>query len=183
LTLGPIGSPNHKQPITRTIIIPFLLALAMMTGGCGSGDDNNLADVQLVGVDFELNSIMLTNGGAEDLLTNGLWIYQDGEAFELSFFTIKPRTTIFFSVRDLDGIDPSGGEIALFSSDSFEDEEAVLDYVAWGTSGHHLVDTGVVSGVWSEIGPVEVPGGTVALIRFDPQFFGPDGWEPFTGDE
>jgi hypothetical protein len=164
-------------------MVPLLLALFLMVGACGSGDDENLADVQLVGVDFELNSIMLTNGGGEDILTDGLWVYQDGEAFEFNIFTIQPRATILFSVRDLDGVDRSGGEIALFSSDAFDDEEAVLDYVAWGTSGHHLVDTGVVGGAWSEVGAVEVPGGTAALIRFDLQFFGPEGWEPFTGDE
>jgi hypothetical protein len=164
-------------------MIPFLLALSLMVGACGSEDDEPLADVQLVGVDFELNSIMLTNGGGDDVLTDGLWVYQDGEAYELGLFTIEPRATILFNVRDLGRVDPSGGEIALFSSDSFDNDDAVLDYVAWGSTGHRLVDTGVVAGAWSEIGPVEVPGGTEALIRFDPQFVGPDGWETFTEDE
>jgi hypothetical protein len=98
-------------------------------------------------------------------------------------FTIEPRATILFNVRELDRLETSGGEIALFSSDSFDDEEAVLDYVAWGSSGHRLIENQVIAGTWSELGPVEVPSDATALIRFDSQFFGPDGWEPFTGDE
>lgn len=167
----------------RTILLPILLAVALLAGACGSEDGESLDSLQLIGVDFELNSIVLTNGGGGSLLTEDVWIYQNGEAFELGLFTIEPRATILFSVRELDGVDTSGGEIALFSSNSFEDEEAVLDYVAWGTSGHRLIDDEVVAGTWSELGPVEVPSGATALVRLDPQFVGPDGWEPYTGEE
>lgn len=180
---GSIGGLDNKKPITRTILVPFVLVIALIAGACGSADGESLDSLQLVGVDFELNSIILTNGGGKDLRTENVWIYQDGEAFMLNIFTIEPRATILFSVRDLDGVDPSGGEIALFSSDSFNDEDALLDYVAWGSSRHHLIDTGVVAGTWSEIGPIALPAGTVALIRSDPQFVGPDGWDPYTGDE
>ncbi|CAN5796072.1 hypothetical protein BH23ACT4_BH23ACT4_00520 [soil metagenome] len=151
--------------------------------GCGSADGESLDSLQLVGVDFELDSIILSNGGGDNLLTDDVWVYQDGNAFELGLFTIEPRATILFRVREFDGVDPSGGEIALFSSDSFADQDAVLDYVAWGSSGHGLIEDGVIAGTWSEIGPIEVPSDATALIRFDSQFFGPDGWEPYTDDE
>lgn len=180
---GSVGSLDHKAPILRNILLPVLVAVALLAGACGSGDGESLDSLQLVGVDFELNSIVLTNGGGDDLLTESVWVYQDGDAFELGLFTIEPRATILFSVRELDGVDTSGGEIALFSSDSFDDGEAVLDYVAWGASGHSLIEEEVIAGTWSELGPVEVPSHATALIRFDSQFFGPDGWEPYTGDE
>jgi hypothetical protein len=160
-----------------------MVAISLMAGACGSGEGESLDSLQLVGVDFELNSIMLTNGGANDLLTEDVWVYHDGDAYELGLFTIEPRATILFNVRELDRLETSGGEIALFSSDSFDDEEAVLDYVAWGSSGHRLIENQVIGGTWSELGSVEVPSDATALIRFDSQFFGPDGWEPFTGDE
>lgn len=179
---GSVGGLN-KVPAMRTLLLPIVVAISLMAGACGSGEGESLDSLQLVGVDFELNSIMLTNGGANDLLTEGVWVYQDGDAYELGLFTIEPRATILFNVRELDGLETSGGEIALFSSDSFDDEKAVLDYVAWGSSGHRLIEDQVIAGTWSELGPVEVPSDATALIRFDSQFFGPDGWEPYTGDE
>lgn len=180
---GSIGSLDDNKPIMRKILVPFVLVIALLAGACGSAEGESLDSLQLVGVDFELNSIILTNAGGTELRTEDVWIYQDGDAFMLNIFTIDPRATILFSVRDLDGVDPSGGEIALFSSDSFSDEDALLDYVAWGSSRHHLIDTGVIAGTWSELGPVEVTPETTALIRSDPQFVGADGWEPYTGDE
>jgi hypothetical protein len=179
---GSVGGLN-KVPAMRTLLLPVVVAISLMAGACGSGEGESLDSLQLVGVDFELNSIMLTNGGANDLLTEDVWVYQDGDAYELGLFTIEPRATILFNVRELDGLETSSGEIALFSSDSFDDEEAVLDYVAWGSSGHRLIENQVIAGTWSELGPVEIPSDATALIRFDSQFFGPDGWEPFTGDE
>ncbi len=180
---GFIGGPNHKVPIVRNILLPVVVAISLIAGACGSGDGESLDSLQLVGVDFELNSIILTNGGGSDLLTEDVWVYQDGDAYELGLFTIEPRATILFNVRELNGVDPEGGEIALFSSDSFDDADAVLDYVAWGSSGHRLIEEEVIAGTWSELGPVDVPSNATAIIRFDSQFFGPDGWEPFTGDE
>lgn len=180
---GSFGSLNHKVPIMRNLLLPVVVALSLIAGACGSGDGESLDSLQLVGVDFELNSIILTNGGGNDLLTEDVWVYQDGDAYELGLFTIEPRATILFNVRELDGVDAAGGEIALFSSDSFDDEEAVLDYVAWGSNRHRLIEEEVIAGTWSELGPVEVPSDATALIRFDSQFFGPDGWEPYTGDE
>lgn len=180
---GSIGSLENKAPIMRNILLPVLVAIALLAGACGSGDGESLDSLQLVGVDFELNSIILTNGGGNDLRTEDVWVFQDGEAFELGIFTIEPRATILFSVRDLDGVDTAGGEIALFSSDAFDDDEALLDYVAWGSSGHSLIEDEVIAGTWSELGPVEVPSQATALLRFDSQSFGPDGWEPYTGDE
>jgi len=179
---GSVGGLN-KVPAMRTLLLPVVVAISLIAGACGSGEGESLDSLQLVGVDFELNSIMLTNGGANDLLTEDVWVYQDGDAYELGLFTIEPRATILFNVRELDALETSGGEIALFSSDSFDDEEAVLDYVAWGSSGHRLIEDQVIAGTWSELGPVEVPSDATALIRFDSQFFGPDGWEPYTGDE
>jgi hypothetical protein len=179
---GSVGGLN-KVPAMRTLFLPVVVAISLRAGACGSGEGESLDSLQLVGVDFELNSIMLTNGGANDLLTEDVWVFQDGDAYELGLFTIEPRATILFNVRELGRLETSGGEIALFSSDSFDDKEAVLDYVAWGSSGHRLIENQVIAGTWSELGPVEVPSDATALIRFDSQFFGPDGWEPFTGDE
>lgn len=152
----------------------MLLALS----SCGTGDEEQaVSDLQLVGVDFELNSIILTNGGTDDLTTRDIWIYQDGEAFMLDIFRIEPRDVILFSVRELGLLDPSGGEIAVYEGSDFDDETTMLDYVAWGSGGHDRLETASEGGEWPQEGTVDVEVGTIVLLRPDPLFNGPDAWE------
>lgn len=157
----------------------LVVALSTLIAACGGGDDRGaLTDLQLVGVDFELNSIILTNQGADEVRTEGLWVYQDGASSEFNIFIIEPRTEILFSVRDLGGLDQTGGEIALFASDSFDDPESVLEYVAWGDSGHDALEVAVQAGRWNEEGTVESDQDTVVIIRADPNLVGPEAWTP-----
>lgn len=149
----------------------------LLAAACGGGDgEGTLADLQLVGVDFELNSIILTNEGSEVVRTQGLWVYQDGEVSEFGIFFIEPRTEILFNISDIGGVDPSGGEVALFSSDSFSDPEALLEYVAWGGSGHNRLDVAIEAGRWNQEGTVETSSDTVVIVRADPNLTGPAAW-------
>lgn len=153
------------------------LALVLTVAACGGDDDSSaLTDLQLVGVDFELDSIILTNAGTDVVTTEGLWVYQDGEVSEFNVFFIDPRTEILFSVRDIGGVDTAGGEIALYSSDSFSDPDSLIEYVAWGTSGHSRSNVAVDAGRWNEQGAVETSSDTLVILRADPTLTGPESW-------
>jgi hypothetical protein len=153
------------------------LTLVLVLGACGSGDEEgSLTDLQLVGIDFELDSIILANAGTDVVATEGLWVYQDGEVSEFNVFLIEPRTEILFSVRDIGGLENDGGEIALFSSDSFSDPESLIEYVAWGESGHSRADVAVDAGQWSEDGSVETSSDILVILRADPTLTGPEAW-------
>lgn len=153
--------------------------MSVLMTACGGDDDSgSLGDLQLVGIDFELNSIILANQGADEVRTQGLWVYQDGESSEFNIFIIEPRTEILFSVQDIGGVDPSGGEIALFDSESFSNPDAVLEYVAWGSSGHTGMDVAIEAGQWNEEGAVETGPDTLVVVRADPNLIGPDAWIP-----
>lgn len=146
--------------------------------GCGpESDEAALDNLQLVGVDFELNSIIITNNGANVVLTDGLWAYRDGEAFEFNIFPIEPRATILFSMRDLGEIDVSGGEIALADGGDFTDPDALLQYVAWGSDGSDLGSLATDAGLWPEGDTIETEDDTLILIRTDPTGSGPDFWQ------
>lgn len=155
-----------------------MVAVSILMGACGGDDEGTLSDLQLVGIDFELDSIILANQGAGEVRTEGLWVYQNGESSEFNVFIIEPRTEILFSVRDIGGVDPSGGEIALFDSDSFSDPDAVLEYVAWGGSGHNSVDVAIEAGQWNEEGAVETGPETLVVVRADPNLIGREAWIP-----
>lgn len=159
------------------LILTLVGALAL-GGACGdTTSETPLADFQLVGIDFELDSILLTNNGTDEVRTRGLWVYQDGESSQFNVFIIEPRATILFSLRDIGGVDVSGGEIALYQSDSFSDPEAMLDYVAWGSTGHSQRGVATDAGLWGGEEAVETSEDTLVIVRVDPTGSGPLTWE------
>lgn len=158
-------------------VAALAIILGLLAGACGDDStEEPLGDLQLVGIDFELDSIILTNGGADRLRTENLWVYQDGEVSKFNIFFIQPRTQVLFRVRDIGGLDNSGGEIALYSSDSFSDPDALIAYVAWGSSGHSRMNLAIDAGRWNQEGPVETEADTLVILRADPNLTGPTAW-------
>ena len=153
----------------------------MALSGC-SGEDptaSPLESLELVAVDFELNSIILENTGEDTVRTEDLWVYRDGERFQFNIFIIEPRATILFSMRQLGDISTSGGELALATSELFDDPDALLEYVAWGEDGFDLAATATEAGLWPpDQGTVEVPRDSLILLRVDPAGTGPLAWQP-----
>jgi hypothetical protein len=148
---------------------------------CGGEDPaaSPLEDLELVAVDFELNSIVLENTGENTVRTEGLWAFRDGEQFQFNIFIIEPRATILFSMRELGDISTSGGELALASSEQFNDPDSLLEYVAWGEDGFELAATATEAGLWPpDQGTVEVPPDSLILLRVDPAGTGPLAWQP-----
>lgn len=159
------------------MIATLTIVLALILGACADDSvEEPLGDLQLVGIDFELDSIILTNGGTETLRTENLWVYQDGEVSRFNIFFIEPRTEVLFRVGDIGGLETSGGEIALFSSDSFSDPDALLAYVAWGSFGHSRMNVAIDAGRWNEEGPVETEADSLVILRADPNLTGPTAW-------
>jgi len=169
------SKPKGASRYLGTIIV----SLALIIPACGPAttETSGLADLQLVGVDFELNSIIVTNVGTTDVRTEGLWAYRDGESFEFDIFTIEPRATILFSMRELGDISVAGGEIALADDESLSDPDALLEYVAWGDGLFALSDTATEAGLWPEDQTVGTGSGTALLLRVDPHGNGPTAWE------
>ena len=149
----------------------------MAASGCSTEDTTSeLNNLQVIGIDYELNSMIITNIGASDVRTEGLWVYQDGESAEFDIFTIEPRATIRFSLREVGGASLSGGEVALFSKDSFSDANAMLDYVAWGETGHDKSALASEAGLWGPDEYVKVDTEVVVILRADQASIGAGSW-------
>ena len=163
---------------TRFVLSAVIIA--MVLSACDAGDDaeSPLEDLDLIGVDFELNSMIIENTGDSVVRTEGLWAHRDGESFQFNIFIIEPRATILFSMRDLGDISTGGGELALADSDSFDDPTSMLEYVAWGQGELALSETATEAGLWPpDEGTISVPEATIALLRVDPTGSGPLAWE------
>lgn len=145
---------------------------------CGpeEGRTSDIDDLQLVGVDFQLNSIIIENQGAQNVLTESLWIYRDGERIQLDIFSIEPRSPILFSMRELGDISNSSGEVALARSADTTDPDALLAYVAWGSDGFELAPVATKAGLWPEEAVVETSSDTLILQRVDLTGTGPETW-------
>lgn len=163
----------------RFVLSTMIVALAL--SACDAGQDTEespLEDLDLIGVDFELNSMIIENTGDSVVRTEGLWAHRDGESFQFNIFIIQPRATILFSMRDLGDISTGGGELALADSDSFDDADSMLEYVAWGQAELTLSETATEAGLWPpDEETIAVPVETVALLRVDPTGTGPIAWE------
>lgn len=158
-------------------MLAFLAAVLTAAGGCSAADTTgDLQDLQVIGIDYELDSMMITNVGASDVRTQDLWLYQNGESTEFDIFVIEPRATIRFSLREVGGASVSGGEVALFSDDAFSDADAMLDYVAWGPNGHATTALASAAGLWGPDEYVEVDEDVVVILRADQASIGADSW-------
>lgn len=176
----PESYKSSKSPI-RFSLLKAAAIFAIVLSACDVGADPSaspLEDLQLIGVDFELNSMIISNNSDSEVRTQGLWAYRDGESFEFNIFILEPRSTILFSMQDLGDISASGGEMALAESDSFDDPEALLQYVAWGEADLDLSRTATGAGLWPpDAGTVDVDTATIILVRTDPTGTGPDSWQ------
>lgn len=170
---------DNRKTISRpALVFGVILGLILAVTACADDDgESSLSQLQLVGVDFELNSILISNNSSRDVLTDGLWAYRDGESFEFNIFPIEPRATILFSMRDLGEIDVGGGEIALAGEGGFTEADSLLQYVAWGDSDRSLGSLATDAGLWPEDDTVETHDDTVLLFRTDPAGSGPNSWE------
>jgi hypothetical protein len=168
----------RPNPINKSPLLVLVIVLALAATACGPGDarTSDVTDLNLVGVDFELNSIIIENNGSDDVVTDELWIYRDGEAVQLDIFTIEPRSPILFSMRALGDITNVAGEIALTTSDSTDDPEALLAYVAWGDDGFELASVATDAGLWPEGETVATGAETLVLFRTELTGTGPETW-------
>ncbi len=121
--------------------------------------------------------MVITNNGSETVRTEGLWAYRDGESFQFSIFMIEPRASILFNMRELGEISTEGGELALADSESFEDPDSLLQYVAWGDNGLDLLPTATEAGLWPSEETAETTSDAIFLVRSDPTADGPLAWE------
>jgi len=154
-------------------------ALSITLAACDAGSDpeaSPLDHLQIVSVDFELNSMVIENNATEEVRTEGLWAYRDGESFQFDIFIIEPRASIRFSMSELGEISTESGELALAHSDSF-DADSLLQYVAWGENDLDLMATATEAGLWPAEEAAETSPDAVFLVRSDPTANGPLAWE------
>lgn len=171
----------------RITFLAMAIAFALVMSACGDdsaadSDSASASDVvsdpglQLLAVDFTLDSAAILNTSNEDISTAGFWLCSEGEYFALDPQPIAARSTILFQLDDLGELDPSDGELALYSSDAFGDADAIQSYVEWGSTGHQRSELAASAGIWVPGEFVATDGPSTLLTNIDPTSFDIVNW-------
>lgn len=108
--------------------------------------------LQIVFVEFgESGYVEIANVGDEPANVDGIQFCQFPTYFDLGPVAggpIAPGESIQLAASAVGGLDPSGGEAALYSAPTFNDPTAIFGYVQWGTGGERA-SVAVDAGIWA----------------------------------
>lgn len=126
--------------------------------------------------------LIITNRGNGVGSTEGHFICRFPDYYELPAAELQPGERLAVplgdgDVPDLIGVvatadvrSPLGlmsamdGELGLYSRNEFNSDDAIVDYVEWGSSGHARSGVAAAAGIWVVGGFVEVPSELLAIV-------------------
>jgi hypothetical protein len=137
--------------------------------------------LQIVQVGFDTSFqegwVLLQNTGSTSVAIGGYFLCQRPSYFALPDVTIPAGDVLWIGVAGpvdaqptfgangaIGSFDPSGGEVGLYSSNSFEDANSMLSYVEWGSTGHGRSSVAVNAGIWGAGDFVPVLGSLTGAI-------------------
>ena len=160
-------------------------------------------DMTMEGAIFEITTVtfgapmvVITNVGTQAGNLGGHWIcqrpgYQElpdidvgpGESVAISLggdvFLPPPGTLTIEAQLNIGGIGASGGEIGLYSSNTFGSADAIVSYVEWGNTGHGRSGTAVEAGLWDAGGFVATTDATAGIQQDTIFSMSSTGWSDF----
>lgn len=161
------------------VLLALAVAVSACSGGTSDDTTTTVAETTTTIRDqpvdassfFAINEIGLGSNGYVSL-TNftdvpvrlaGLVLVQGSDYFELPDVAVEPDGTVRVAVGDGEGLEnvvatdatlgelaPEDGEIALFTSQEFDDPTAIIVYLEWGSTPHELNPVAVEAGLWLE---------------------------------
>lgn len=168
--------PSASAPVTTTTqAVTTTTAVATTTSTTSlaettttEGGDSDLGSpLVVVSIGFDTFSIQIRNDGQEDYDISGHWLCNRPSYFQLPDQVLAPGDVIEIDVRSL-GLNPSSGELALYTSGDFESSTDIIRYVQWGTDSHGRTIVAVAGGVWPEGDFVDNQGGNLESTGSDP---------------
>lgn len=138
--------------------------------------------------------LLIGNGGTGLGSTEGYFICQFPSYYGLPSVELQPGERLAVplgdgTVPDLVGVvatvevtrpigevSATNGELGLYSTNTFNSPDAIVDYVEWGASGHARSGVAVAAGIWVDGGFVEVPTELLAIVAQAFPTLGPEDW-------
>lgn len=117
------------------------------------------ADMAITEVVFD-DHFTITNLGDAPVDVTGLWVCNFPFYVRLTAGVIAPGESLQVAASKIN-LSDGGGEVALYSSDDFDDSSAILDYVSWGSGGGRATEA-ADAGHWPAGETVTVSGASIS---------------------
>lgn len=157
-------------------LLAAVLGILLFTAACSSGDDDassvaddastvtaepvdgesdgvdavaEVASLTITAVSFANSTVTIRNDGAEAIDLSGHFMCNRPNYSEMPAETLEAGSTLEIDASAL-GIDGSGGEFAVYQSNSFSSAEDILAYVQWGAAGNGRASVAVEAGLIDE---------------------------------
>lgn len=159
-----------------------LAVLTMVAAGCGSdgSEDDSLPEETSDAADAEADAsraegaatdlaitevvfgdhVTITNVGDAMVSVDEMWLCNRPSYTPISV-SLAPGESQTIDAASLGGLAEGGGEAALYTSNSFGDSAAIVDYVSWGGGGGRgSVASG--AGIWTDGDSVDAGGAGIS---------------------
>lgn len=159
------------------LVGPALMVLVLVAAACGDDDDTSSVEtaaaedtsapdettaagestveeeeapvatggLEVSGVQFDAGTAQLINTGDSPVDLTGLWVCNRPSYAELPAVELAPGEGIEI---DVVGLIDAGGEVAIYSSNSFDNSDDIVSYVQWGTGGGRA-SVAEEAGIWT----------------------------------
>lgn len=106
--------------------------------------------------------IEIFNGTDEAINLSSYWLcnfpdYQQISALTLECGDLELLPGEYLVVTGFSGFDAVDAELGLYSTNTFANPDAVVDYLEWGSTGHQRSSVAVAAGVWTAGDFVDAP--------------------------
>jgi hypothetical protein len=144
---------TSRSRVRRTALFVLVFVPALMVASVTSvGAQEGKPTLSVTSVDLNAGTIEVTNTGDSDVDPNGLVLCNfpsyagiEGAA------VIAPGETITIDAGAHGvALDPAGGEMGIYTAPEYENPDAMITYVEWGTTGHQRSPVAIQAGVWAE---------------------------------
>ncbi len=154
-TTQPTPTTTTTVAATTTTEAPTTTSAPPTTQAPAAGSTADLAITEVVFGDH----FTITNLGDAPVDVDGLWVCNRPAYAPLSG-VIEPGESVELSPSEIN-LPEGGGEVALYSSNSFGDSSALLDYVSWGSGGGRATEA-ADAGLWPAGEAVAVTGPSIS---------------------
>jgi len=151
---------------------------------------------QIASVTFGSPMVTIYNIGDEDGTLAGHWLCQRPSYVEIPEISLAPGEGVAISLGgnvflpppglktaegqlNVGALNPTSGELALYSSNDFGSSEAIVSYVEWGEGDHARSSVAVGAGIWEAGAFVATTADTVLIQVTTFSDTTPGGWAAF----
>jgi hypothetical protein len=102
--------------------------------------------VSITNIDFDDKTITITNHGGFDVDLGEIWICEFPDYATLDAGTLAGGMSV--TIPNPHDSAADDGELALYRTDTFDEADAMLSYIEWGSSGHKRSTVATAAGLW-----------------------------------